>query len=558
MKPAFLLAVGVLVGCHPADTDVEVDTDVGADTDLAPDTDVDPDTDCVAVAWYADADGDGYGDAAAPVDACAAPAGTVADASDCDDDESAQHPGATEVCDDGLDDDCDGLDPCTWAGTLDPAAEADAVFVGVSATVPDWAGFEVEYAGDVDGDGRDDALITAELGGYPAPYGRVYVVYGASAPAGTVVLADGPYLQATSTGGYSNLGAVGVGDVDGDGLADWLAGFPGDASTGAAWLFYGGGTPLTGGSTFADAADAGFSGASGLGFAVGSAGDVDADGFADLWMSAVVDQQVYLFAGGSTRRAGTIDVADADATFDGNAAPENAFPGTRRGLSHADVDGDGADELVIAAWDAGVGYLHVYEGGARPAGTLGLADTVFTLLPAATGAAYQPDVAAPGDLDADGYGDLLVTLGYSQPSYAAEGYAFSGGATGWPAARDLAAATARFAGDSVAGDAYHATASAGDVDGDGALDVAFTRALGQGRPGLSTWVYSGPGFAGVYAEAEASAIFTVAGDAHGTCDRVGGTIAGDLDGDGLDDLLLGNETEGGSAGAVWWVRGSRL
>ncbi|MFH1465208.1 MAG: putative metal-binding motif-containing protein [Pseudomonadota bacterium] len=57
--------------------------------------------------WYADADGDGYGDLGAPVTACTQPSGTVSDATDCDDTDAAINPGAAEVCD-GVDNDCDG------------------------------------------------------------------------------------------------------------------------------------------------------------------------------------------------------------------------------------------------------------------------------------------------------------------------------------------------------------------------------------------------------------------------------------------------------------------
>jgi MYXO-CTERM domain-containing protein len=60
------------------------------------------------VSWYADADADGYGDAAVTVTDCANPSGYVRDRADCDDADAAEHPGAAEVCD-GDDDDCDGL-----------------------------------------------------------------------------------------------------------------------------------------------------------------------------------------------------------------------------------------------------------------------------------------------------------------------------------------------------------------------------------------------------------------------------------------------------------------
>ncbi len=69
--------------------------------------------------WYVDADGDGYGDATSPVEACAQPTGYVADASDCDDSDAAINPGATEVCSDGVDDDCDGIADDGCASTVD-------------------------------------------------------------------------------------------------------------------------------------------------------------------------------------------------------------------------------------------------------------------------------------------------------------------------------------------------------------------------------------------------------------------------------------------------------
>ncbi len=61
----------------------------------------------VQTTFYADADGDGYGDAGSTTMACSAPAGYVSDATDCNDADAAVNPGATEVCN-GIDDNCDG------------------------------------------------------------------------------------------------------------------------------------------------------------------------------------------------------------------------------------------------------------------------------------------------------------------------------------------------------------------------------------------------------------------------------------------------------------------
>jgi hypothetical protein len=92
---------------------------------------VDPDT------WYTDADGDTFGDLDAPQYACDMPAGTVADATDCDDGDPAIYPGADELCN-GVDDDCDGeideddaVDATSWY----PDADGDGYGAGAATSV---------------------------------------------------------------------------------------------------------------------------------------------------------------------------------------------------------------------------------------------------------------------------------------------------------------------------------------------------------------------------------------------------------------------------------------
>ena len=94
---------------NPGATEVCDDADVDEDCDTLSD-DADDSVDAASqLAWYADTDGDSYGDAAARTDACEAPSGFVADDTDCDDTNEAVNPGASEVCDDAdVDEDCDG------------------------------------------------------------------------------------------------------------------------------------------------------------------------------------------------------------------------------------------------------------------------------------------------------------------------------------------------------------------------------------------------------------------------------------------------------------------
>jgi predicted outer membrane repeat protein len=96
----------------------------------------------VTQTWYADTDGDGFGNPASAMDACEAPAGYIPNGTDCDDTSVAVYPGNTETCD-GLDNDCDG--------TADDGV--DAVF----------------YA-DADGDGYGDAAASQRACSQPSGY----------------------------------------------------------------------------------------------------------------------------------------------------------------------------------------------------------------------------------------------------------------------------------------------------------------------------------------------------------------------------------------------------
>ncbi|MFH1466274.1 MAG: MopE-related protein [Pseudomonadota bacterium] len=126
----------------------------GVDTDCDGTSDEDDALD--AATWYQDADGDGYGDAAASADACAAPSGYVADAGDCDDTAAATFPGADEHCD-GTDTDCDGildeddaLDASTWFRDGDGDGYGDPG-MGTAACAPP-SGYTADASDCDDGD----------------------------------------------------------------------------------------------------------------------------------------------------------------------------------------------------------------------------------------------------------------------------------------------------------------------------------------------------------------------------------------------------------------------
>ncbi|MEC8422235.1 MAG: putative metal-binding motif-containing protein, partial [Myxococcota bacterium] len=159
-------------GVNPSATEVcdEVDNDCDGATDDADET-LDLTT---ASTFFADLDGDGYGDPSNTVAACVQPTGYLADDQDCEDGDATINPAATEVCDDA-DNDCDGdiddadssLDlstAATWyedgdsdglgnAAVTDAACEQPSGYVANDADCDDG---DPTDAGDLDGDGDPD------------------------------------------------------------------------------------------------------------------------------------------------------------------------------------------------------------------------------------------------------------------------------------------------------------------------------------------------------------------------------------------------------------------
>jgi parallel beta-helix repeat protein len=108
----------------------------------------------VKTTFYLDNDGDSYGDSSQSVEACSAPAGYVAAGGDCNDNNAAINPGATEVCD-GIDNDCDGLvdegfantDGDSLADCVDPDDDNDGVLDGADQCPGTPAGTQVNTSG---------------------------------------------------------------------------------------------------------------------------------------------------------------------------------------------------------------------------------------------------------------------------------------------------------------------------------------------------------------------------------------------------------------------------
>ncbi len=265
-----------------------------------------------ATVSLADNDGDGYS-------ACDG---------DCDDDDFEINPDAIDICNDGIDNNCDGShNGCMLEGMYD-LEFPDAKILG--ETAEDWLTYPraLSAAGDLDQDGLDDFVVGSmnnPQGGELA--GAVYVWSGPvsgeyTASEGTATIIG----DAGATIGF----AISAGDTDGDGSSDVLIGAPwdedGDDDSGVVYLFLG---PVLGQLDLADA-DARMIGESEMNYAGGDVslvGDVNGDGLCDALIGAeytnpngINSGSVYLVEGPIS---GTVDLSYADTEFPLVPVPSN-------------------------------------------------------------------------------------------------------------------------------------------------------------------------------------------------------------------------------------------
>ncbi len=310
-----------------------------------------------------------------------------------------------------------------------PADQADAVFLGEHKL--EYSGYYVSTAGDVNGDGCDDFLITCPECDYgSADTGQVYLILGrAAADWGDAFVLDGADASFVGEVSGDRVGrsASGAGDINGDGLADFLIGSiasdDGAVDAGQSYLVLGRAAADWGMRYSLSVADASFLGeAEGdeSGRRVAEAGDVNADGYADFLIGASRSDQAgtdagkaYLILGRAAADWGMdYSLEQADASFAGEEAGDQAG---RRVSGVGDFDHDGFADFVVgaphnsrAADAAGAAYLvlgraTVDWGQSYP---LENADAVYVGEEALDVAGY--DISAVGDVDGDGRDDFVV------------------------------------------------------------------------------------------------------------------------------------------------------
>jgi hypothetical protein len=373
----------------------------------------------------------------------------------------------------------------------------------------DAAGYSVSAAGDLNGDGLADLLVGAVQGDPNAinKAGRTYVVFGKADTAAVNLSA-----VAAGTGGFVMNGqladdatgwaATNAGDINGDGIGDLIIGSSrgSSAATGVCYVVFGKANNTTAIELGALAANnAGFSlvgetTQDDLGRSVSSAGDVNGDGLADLIVSAT----------------------------------SNSFSGTSAGRSYVVFGKTDTTTVNLTAVTAGSGGFVVngqstsdYSGGA---------------------------VANAGDVNGDGYADLIIGASYADPSAGADAgrsyVVFGKASTTAVNLSAVASGTGGFVINGLSASGYSGTSvsTAGDINGDGLADLLIGATdLNQPYAGQTYVVFGKTGSSAINLSGIALGSGGFVINDQGTLTDLGGSVsnAGDLNGDGYDDLTVG-------------------
>ncbi|MCF2873046.1 FG-GAP-like repeat-containing protein, partial [Octadecabacter sp. G9-8] len=488
----------------------------------------------------------------------------------------------------------DAIELAALESSTDPSG---FVINGVSAG--DGAGWSVSGAGDVNGDGFDD-LIVGAYGDDPSSEnsGASFVVFGKS-DGTSVELSDiesgigGFVINGVSEDDLSGWSVSGAGDVNGDGFDDLIVGAPGDNpngdDSGASFVVFGNSDGTSVALSDIESGIGGFviNGVSKYdqsGWSVSGAGDVNGDGLDDLIVGAEQDDpngshsgaSFVIFGKGDGTAVQLSDIENGSGGFVINGV--YSFDWSGRSVSGAgDVNGDGLDDLIVGAWgddpngqSSGASFVVFGKSDGTAVELSDIENGLggFVINGVAEGDQSGVSVSGAGDVNGDGLDDLIVGAFRDDPNGQSSGASFvvfgkSDGTT--VALSDIEDGIGGFVINGVA-ELDHlgrSVSGAGDVNGDG-LDDLIVGAYRDDPNGDA----SGASFV-VFGKSDGTAVelsdiesglggFVINGVAEN--DRNGNSVsgAGDVNGDGFDDLIVGapgDDTNGSDSGASFVIFG---